>query len=351
MEKSLRTSIVQHLKPKQHECVLFNSNAGCIPMPIPFIITTIFLGTGITGAVKAIEGLDDISTAKSIGRNAESRYDSHKNAYEKSERKTTKRIEKLGRARIKASANELNDFIHQFRRLSGANQSALKELTRAGFDIGTLQKMENISVGASKVVGTGVKAISSSVATYYGALGLTTTLATASTGTAIANLSGAAASRAALAWWGGGSIATGGGGMALGGLTLGVVTIGPALAIGGFMLASEGKKALKKAKKYRAKVDEACETFGLAIQALDGINHRCGEIKNVIEQLASRLRIETQKLKSIKNLKKDSAKKSFHQAALIAKALADVLTVQVIDENGGLTASSKTALNNAKRRL
>lgn len=320
-------------------------------MPIPFILAAIAVGATATGAVKAIEGLDDLSNAKSIGKNAERRYDARMSAYRYAERVTQKRIEKLGRARIKASANELKAFIKQFRRLSKANQSVLKELTRAGFDIGTLKRMEDISVGASKVMGTGVKAISSSVATYYGALGLTSALASASTGTAIANLSGAAASRAALAWWGGGSVLTGGGGMALGSLTLGAVTIGPAIAIGGFMLASEGRKAMRQARDYEAKVDVACEQIDTAIHALDAINKRCNEIQRVVEQLAKRLHIETQKLKSIKNLRKQSSKKAFHQAALIAKALADVLTVQVIDNQGGLTAASKRAVNNAKRKL
>jgi hypothetical protein len=43
-----------------------------------------------------------------------------------------------------------------------------------------------------------------------------TTFGTASTGTAISALSGAAASNAAIAWLGGGALATGGGGMAAG---------------------------------------------------------------------------------------------------------------------------------------
>ena len=320
-------------------------------MPIPFISAAIAVGASATGAVKAIEGLDDINTAKSIGKNAERRYDARMNSYRYAETHTQKRIEKFGRARIKASANELYAFIEQFRRLSNVNQSVLKELTHAGFDIGSLKKMEDISIGASKVMGTGMKAISSSEATYYGALSLTNTLATASTGTAIANLSGAAASRAALAWWGGGSVLTVGGGMALGGLTLGAVTIGPAIAIGGFMLASESRKVMRQARDYETKVDVDCEKIDLAIHALNAVHKRCNEIQKVVEQLAKRLQLETEKLKSIKNMKKQSSKKDFHQAALIAKALADVLTVQVIDNQGGLTADSKKALNNAKRKL
>lgn len=52
------------------------------------------------------------------------------------------------------------------------------------------------------------------------AMWVATTFGTASTGTAISTLSGAAASQAALAWLGGGAIAAGGGGTAVGGALL-----------------------------------------------------------------------------------------------------------------------------------
>lgn len=59
--------------------------------------------------------------------------------------------------------------------------------------------------------GTAVGALTSVTA-----MGLVSTFATASTGTAISTLSGAAATNATLAWFGGGAIAAGGGGTALG---------------------------------------------------------------------------------------------------------------------------------------
>lgn len=67
-----------------------------------------------------------------------------------------------------------------------------------------------------------------------GALGVMTTLqlvaafGTASTGTAIASLSGAAATNASLAWLGGGSLAAGGGGVAVGST---ILTAGAALVV------------------------------------------------------------------------------------------------------------------------
>ena len=320
-------------------------------MPLPFLFVALAVGAGTVGTVKAVEGLDDLSTAKSIGKKAEKKYTSRVAKYQKIERKTEKSIEDLGRTRIEVSAHQMKDFIEQFRRLSKANQSALQALTRAGFTLEELKKMENISIKASKLLGTGVKALSSSTATYFGALGLTSVLASASTGTAISSLSGAAATNATLAWWGGGSIASGGGGMALGSTMVGVVAIGPALAIGGFMLASEGKKALKKARSYSADVDKACAKLSLACDGMKVIQARVNEIRGVIIELASRLGQATEKLKQLVDLRTEKAKRLFHQAALIAKALATVLNVQIIDSKGALTAASQKALSEGKRRL
>ena len=68
----------------------------------------------------------------------------------------------------------------------------------------------------------------------WGAFALVTTYGTASTGTAIASLHGAAATSAGLAWFGGGSLAAGGGGTAVGAtvLTGGVIVVAVAAAAG-----------------------------------------------------------------------------------------------------------------------
>ena len=67
-------------------------------------------------------------------------------------------------------------------------------------------------------------------------LGGTAVLGTASTGTAIASLSGAAATNATLAFLGGGSLAAGGLGVAGGTMVLGGLVAGPALAVFGLYL-------------------------------------------------------------------------------------------------------------------
>lgn len=82
-------------------------------------------------------------------------------------------------------------------------------------------------------------------------------LGTASTGTAIASLSGAAAVNATLAAFGGGAIAAGGGGMALGSAILGASTLGVGLLIGGIIFNFTGEKLSEKADEALSQMEKA----------------------------------------------------------------------------------------------
>lgn len=75
------------------------------------------------------------------------------------------------------------------------------------------KKLKQSAVGAGSGIAAGT-AVASMAPT--AAIWVATTFGTASTGTAISALSGAAATNAALAWLGGGALAAGGGGMAAG---------------------------------------------------------------------------------------------------------------------------------------
>ena len=88
------------------------------------------------------------------------------------------------------------------------------------------------------------------------AMWVATTFGTASTGTAISALSGAAASNAALAWLGGGALTAGGGGMAAGNALLAMAgPIGWTIA-GATLLSSILLFASKKAKLNKQKNEE-----------------------------------------------------------------------------------------------
>jgi membrane protein implicated in regulation of membrane protease activity len=80
------------------------------------------------------------------------------------------------------------------------------------------------------------------VAASTGAWILVAHLGTASTGTAIVGLSGAAAHNAILAWFGGGALAAGGGGMALGVFTIGGLVALPLIAFSAYKSYTEASR-------------------------------------------------------------------------------------------------------------
>ena len=160
----------------------------------------------------------------------------------------------------------------------------------------------------------------------FGAYGSVGWLATASTGTAISGLSGIAASNATLAWLGAGSLASGGFGMAGGVLALGGIVAGPALAIGGFMLASKAEVALTSAVEYSAEVDEAVAERKLVRTMLKGIQKNTDEVIYTLKQLVERF--------EIMKVNDTSDPEAFKQMIINTKILKELLDCKIIDDEG-----------------
>ena len=111
---------------------------------------------------------------------------------------------------------------------------------------------------ANRLAFANVMGVGAGAALSTGAMSLVATFGTASTGTAISSLSGAAATNATLAWFGGGSIAAGGGGVAMGT----VVLSGGTLAVGVVVTAT----VLKGMELYDQRLDS--QRVALTIQRL-----------------------------------------------------------------------------------
>lgn len=127
------------------------------------------------------------------------------------------------------------------------------------------------------------------------AVGLVTAFGTASTGTAIASLSGAAYTHALLAAMGMGSLASGGFGMAGGMVVLGASFLAPAAAVAGYVANKQIKKVYgeavtrkKKAAEIIAETELVFEKYTQGINIYRLLNHCCddfshhfGEIINI----------------------------------------------------------------------
>ena len=111
------------------------------------------------------------------------------------------------------------------------------------------------------------------------AMSVATVLGTASTGTAISTLSGAAATNAALAWLGGGTVAAGGAGVAGGSFILGL--FGPiGAAIAGVSAISGIALVRSKNRKQVENIDKHIDSIRHDVQSLDQKIQRLWQIMN-----------------------------------------------------------------------
>lgn len=236
-------------------------------MPIPFIIGAIAVAAGAAGVGTGIYGGVKMKEANDTAKSAERRHRENVARFEKTEKQTNESMDVLGKFEL--------EILYSFKKFSEVfekikNKPDFGKINIGGVDLPEYdpEELEKVSVGAGVLLG-GLGGAALGTAGAFAASGATTAaimaLGTASTGTAISTLSGAAATNAVLAWIGGGSLAAGGGGMALGSALLGGATLGVGLLVGGVIFAFSGNKLSDKAdeawsqmKKAEKQINEIC---------------------------------------------------------------------------------------------
>lgn len=224
-----------------------------------------------------------------INEKAKKDYDNVVKRVKEVRKETEQALASYGIKKVQVYDTSIRLFVKQFDRIKGVDLTAIK-----ADDALSKQVLSAINIretnfkmidGVKTLISSGgAGAVSGAVA--FGAVGM---FASASTGTAISALSGAAATNATLAWLGGGSLAAGGGGMALGTAVLGGLVAIPAIIAGGFVLNAKSKEALENAKANRAKVKQAVAEAEAAISAMNVILSRCNQMQDIIIRLASHL--------------------------------------------------------------
>lgn len=225
-------------------------------MPLPLIIGGAAVVFGVIGVSSAAKGVSKMKNAKDTMRIAESRHKSNIEDLEKMQLDTNKVMDKIGEKELQILKN-FNEFTLLWEKIH--NKPKFEEVLKDEFDIPkyTEEQLRDVSIGAEVLLG-GLVGSLAGTAGGFAAAGATTAavtaLGTASTGTAIATLKGAALTNSILAALGGGSIATGGGGIALGTTILGGATLGVGLLVGGIIFNITGNKLLENADESWEKV-------------------------------------------------------------------------------------------------
>lgn len=294
-------------------------------MAIPILLWGAAATLAATGVVKGAGAISDINNAKEIGERAERRYKRRQEELDETKEETNDCFEKLGRLKVEIFKNQINHIIQILH--STNNKHVKSELSgfNSTFDVTELKEMETM-VQTSLELSTnfGSSAITGALAG-FGAYGAVPLIATASTGTAISTLSGAAATNATLAWLGGGALSAGGFGMAGGMVALGGIVAGPALAVGGFMLASKAEEALTEARKYEAQIAEAVAEMDLIAEGLKGLQDNAKEMKQTLKKMIGRF--EQVRVNSIDD-------PNFHAMLVIGKAIKNLMNTPIMEDDG-----------------
>lgn len=231
-----------------------------MPLPlIPLLLGGASLATGIFGVKKGLDAKEDFDRAERIGKDAQRRHENAVSNTKRAQERTTALLVELGTLRKNIATNEFREFIEK------VGDSNLRNISRE--KLGKMKKLIEESLAFDAKIGALTGAAVSGALASFGATGSISSLLATSAGTAIA---GTAATNAALAWLGGGALAAGGLGMAGGTAVLGGLVAGPALAIGGFMLANKAEEALEKARDYETEADRAIAGLNRIIVYLDG---------------------------------------------------------------------------------
>ncbi|MGQ9865608.1 MAG: hypothetical protein ACUVSQ_04885, partial [Pseudanabaenaceae cyanobacterium] len=310
---------------------------------IPLIFGAVAGATGALGIAAGAEGVDKMKQAEEIGEAAERKLRKSQAKAGEAKEKTQELAADYGRLRLEVQAETIGRFVRFCQRLkqrvSYSNSAFLEDLGLTIPQLNVYQEEVNGAVATLQALGAAGTAAGLAA---QGAIGTAALFGTASTGTAIGSLSGAAAWNATLAWLGGGSLASGGGGMALGTWVLGGIAVGPALMLGGFVLHSRGEKALTEAHAFAAEVDEAVVKLEAYIDFLKQVQRRISELQMLVRETdAAAIRsLEELEQEVLRNRdfdpKRSRDAQLFQRAALLVKTLSELLKIPVLDKNGNL---------------
>lgn len=242
-------------------------------MPLPLILGAAAAVAGLTGVGTGIHGAVKMKEANDTMKLADSRHKQNLEKFENQNKKTTSDMDTLGALELEI-LKSFETFSSVFEKIQ--NKPEFKEYKKNGVSIPQYnsEELKKVSVGAGVLLG-GIGGAALGTAGGFAAAGATTAavmaLGTASTGTAIASLSGAAATNATLAALGGGALAAGGGGIALGTTILGAATLGVGLLVGGVIFNFTGSSLS----------DKADEAYFQMSRAEEEINRTCAYMQEL----------------------------------------------------------------------
>ena len=325
-----------------------------------------YVGKGAMKMGRVVSGYEAYDSRKKA-KQAKAQADAMKANVEAEDRRRREECNRVlksyGDAKIKALKNCVRPFLDYVEKLGANYKDKFYDIQgKVYLDHAQIQELENVEMNASTAAKTATASGLAASIALAGVPSATTAavgaFATASTGTAISTLSGAAATNATLAWLGGGSIAAGGGGMAAGAAVLSGITYAAtgvfALAAAGIVTSAYFSKKYTEATKYLEAVKKYRSEAKLGWQVIEGINQRAKELESVLRKLEKRMHEQLLYLEPLVydfQEKDDYYASTFQSAALCAKAISEIAQISLLDDKGNLNGKTSVVLSNTQRLL
>ncbi|SOC16461.1 zinc ribbon domain-containing protein [Pseudobutyrivibrio ruminis] len=311
-------------------------------MPLPVIMLMGAAAAGTAGAANGVKGAQKMYESNKDKKMIEAQHAVNTQFYEKTFEVATKAMDELGEFEIMIMS-EFQDFSDVIEKIE--NRPKFGEIKDKDFKLPeySADEIQKAAVGAIALA-SGIGGAALGTFGGFAAAGATTAavaaVGTASTGTAIASLSGAAATNATLAALGGGSLAAGGGGIALGTTVLGAATLGVGLMIGGVIFNISGntlKQKMEEAKenieKETTEVDEVCLYLQELYRAAENYKNALAVVKTIYDKHFARLQYTVEVEGTVDYRKfSDTDKLAYKNTVLLVGILYDMLKAKLVEK-------------------
>lgn len=256
-------------------------------MPLPIILGIGAAVAGISGVGLGVNGAVKMNDARETSDRARVMHEQSQERFNRNSENANKVMDGLGKSEM--------EILHSFESFSNMIEKIQNRPDFKDCQIGDVslpqynaEELKQVSIGAGVLLG-GLGGAAVGTAGGFAAAGATTAavmaLGTASTGTAIASLSGVAATNATLAALGGGALAAGGGGMALGSAVLGAATLGVGLLVGGAIFGLTGGKLSDKADEALSQAKKEQAEVARIVNYLDELVKQASSYHRVLEEV------------------------------------------------------------------
>lgn len=328
-------------------------------MPLPFILGVGAAVAGVTGVGSGIRGAVKMKDANDTMKMVEKQHNRNTTRFEENSKITNKKMDELGtfELNILKSFDTFSDIIEKIQNRPEFKEYKMEGVQLPKYDAETIKE---VSVGAGVLLG-GLGGAAVGTAGGFAAAGATTSavmaLGTVSTGTAIASLSGAAATNATLAALGGGALSAGGGGIALGTSILGAATLGVGLLVGGAIFNVTGGKLSDKAEEARKQVEKEEKTINKICLYLAQLNVaanrfyetlRC--VKQMYDETIAKMKYIVYDLeKTDWNMFDEREKMQVQNAVLLVQLLYKMCQVSLVNKaenEDGMNSVNQKEINN-----